>query len=331
MTHQIQSLSLVQSPSSALPSLHVYLILEFSQYLSYADLRAMSIVCRDFYNFVKSGIFCVRFLNASKSKIGETISSVFISRLSDLIGLDLSNNFMRVETLKPILLLTQLRKLNLSSSLVELEGDWSALKKLEILNLSKNFIKIQNLTTLRVLESVTELDISGNNSLIKLPSDAITSLTKLEILNISKNPLGQSTIEVISLCMSLRCLDISECWIGLDGALSLGGLTNLESLKMRKTALIATGVCFSRLTKLSLLEVAGNGIYTTGLTQLAMPLSLTCVDLARTKMEDASLIHLTHLTNLREINLEGNEISDTALQEFAKLKPFQKSGLRVCR
>lgn len=318
MSNQIQPYRPKTSTSEFTPpEVPVYLTLVFNKYISYADFIALSKVCKSFQTFVRKGIICVNSLDASNSKIGHTLTCGFFCHLTRLNSLDLSNNCIKAKNLKPLLKLSKLVELNLSSSLVELDIEGHEWKRLRVLNLSGNFIKVEKLTILQTLNTLTRLDISRNQSLMNLPSQ-LTALTELRSLNVSFNSIGDATINIISRFTGLRTLDISYCWIGLASGTSLNDLTSLVELRMKKTAVLATGVNFSRLTNLSLLDISENAVGPDGLTKLSIPLQLTTLNIAKTQMTDAGLTYLMPLTKLVSLTIENNQVSQEAIQKFSK-------------
>lgn len=150
---------------------------------------------------------------------GQTFDSLrFLTSLTDLTELSLTNCRIPVEDLSIIAALPNLRRLTLSDcSLSTISGLENA-QNLEYVNFSNNTIR--NLEPLAQLMKLQEIDLS-HNALTGL--NVLSSLTNLEKLNVSYNSL--TSIAPIAACAKLQ-------WINADHneLTALSGIDNLSAL-----------------------------------------------------------------------------------------------------
>ncbi len=212
---------------------------------------------------------------------------------------DLSCNNTLINDITGLEYFTELKKLSLNNTGLKKMGPLAQLVKLEELNLADN--ELNNISILLSLESLTHLNLSGNSlsSIYELES-----LSKLRSLSINLNQdLELSPIDTL---VKLETIDISA-----NVKRDLGVLTNLPLLN-RLRFFDTHNIDFD----LSIFAVTPQltSLKTCDIDDAVKINSLTALDLSWCRLRN--IAPLSQLSNLAELNLMGNFISDLSPLKF---------------
>ena len=292
--------------------LPLYLIQNLSCYLTYNDLRSFSCVSRSCYLFIRKGISLIQSLDASSSDFGTDLRGLkVLLNFRNLKRLDLSGNFIDRTTVKIFGELKCLYHLDLSSNKAALPADHSlvALSHLNSLNINDNFLQASHFFALSMLTKLTHLGVEAKHQLTSIPSCFLLSLTKLQSLNVSRNPgFMDDFFQHLGKLTCLKALNLSHCKLGDIGD-HLTKLTNLERLNLSRTALISVHMNLAGFTKLKHLDINHNQLGEQGVTDLALPASITTLNISSTGVTLKESQVLFKLPCLREIILFPNPIA----------------------
>ena len=124
----------------------------------------------------------------------------------------------------------------------------------------------------------------------------------------------------------LKYLSLNRSRVTDAGLRSLEGLTHLEELSLRETAVTDPGlVHLRRLAQLKQLDLSLTEITSTGLVHLVGLNQLTDLSLRATQIDDHGMTHLEKLSNLQRLDLTNDtRITDAGLAYLKRL-----SGLRA--
>lgn len=178
--------------------------------------------------------------------------------------------------------------------------DIGSMKNLLKLNLQGNKLK----TSPNLQNSVlTWLDISGNN--IEGLNASQFSLSNLTFLNVSHNPLSVVSDQLFEYLTDLQVLDISNTSSPWTGSLSLENLSSLREIYLRR----------------NLFEQCSND------TLLLNSSHLEIIDLSDNKLIYLENCTFRQLPNLKQLYLDGNNISDLSEQSLQSLPMLQVLSL----
>ena len=260
---------------------------------------------------------------------GQTLDSLrFLSSLSELTELTLTNCRFAASDLEIIAALPNLQKLTLSNCGLSTVSGLENAQGLVYLNLANNTIR--NLEPLAYMMKLQEIDLQ-HNALTGL--SALSSLTNLEKLNVSYNSL--SSVAPLATCTKLSWLNVTN-----NDLTSLSGLNNLSNLNyLAANHNMLTDISLlSGIASLSEVYVADNSIE--DISMLASLLKLEVLDFSNNKVknlpawsDDAalriidgshneveSLDSLKKQMNLTHVYMDYNKIvSITSLENCYKL------------
>ncbi len=243
-----------------------------------------------------------------------------IRELSPLIGLShlqtliLSSNL--ISDLSPISYLRSLTRLELADNRISDLSPLDSLTRLLILRLQVN--KITNIEPLSALSRLTTLNLAGN----KIQElNGVEHLNNLLSLFLSNNKISDVTL--LSSLTNLISLNLN--FNSVDELSSIASLSNLETLRLFSNR-ISDISPLKNLTKLTLLNLAWNNI--SDLSGIGLLTRLESLDLSINKVVD--LTELRSLSKLRRLDLENNQISDiTALSELSELEFLDISNNQI--
>lgn len=314
-----------------IPILPLYLINELGAHLTYRDLWNMSLVNKEFYVFIRRGIVNINQLNAADCSIGTTIlSSNPIAAFSRLQTLNISENFLDRFSFLPLVKLPFLKKLDISGNRAQLptEGLLAKLTGLDTLIISNNFLYLSHLTQIMALSKLSHLEIAFNRASTLLPFGSLDFMTTLKTLNLSGNYIRSATLTRLSTLPILATLDLSLSILEHNTRHFLSFLTSLNSLNISATGLRTDFPTLSSLTKLESLDISYNQLNDNGLIALGIPFSVRKLNAKQSLLTDLSLEYLLQLKRLVQVSLEGNAITQLALEEFNDNKFHQENGLK---
>ncbi|KAI3995057.1 hypothetical protein MKX01_020829 [Papaver californicum] len=174
---------------------------------------------RSVYGFKTSSLFkstdkkCknpqVKGINLSSSNLSGIISWGFLSKLTQLTSIDLSNNSLQGSVPGGFWLIPSLIHVNLSMNRfggnIGFESEISYSSSIQVLGLSNN--RFTNSFRLFGFSELKSLDISHND--LRFFPTGFQSLTKLEYLNLSNCNISENPKNSISEIHSLKSLDVS--------------------------------------------------------------------------------------------------------------------------
>jgi internalin A len=173
---------------------------------------------------------------------------------------------------------------------------------------------VSNLTNLRKLEffSFKNLGYTGLKTL--------TKLKEIEELRVSLGKDGPDSLKLLSEFKKLKNLSFSSVAIGDDGLNILAQIKTLESLTLVSHGITESGAkIIAELPNLTTLNLGGNKIGDVGVNHICSLTRLTWLQLDGCSVSDLGLKQIvTRLTNLRHLNLTGNNIKH--------LEPLRSAG-----
>jgi internalin A len=168
---------------------------------------------------------------------------------------------------------------------------------------------------------------------------------KLRVLRLTGTAITDAGLAQLTAFPSLIALDLEICeQISDDGCQSLGEMTQLRALVLKKTGFEPKRISVVGLTKLAglsnleLLSLYGNPLKDEGLAEVAKLTRLRDLDLSLTAVTDAGLTHLSSLENLGNLQLlysegfAGPKITDAGLENLAvhqRLRSLDLVGAKV--
>ena len=207
-------------------------------------------------------------------------------------------NSNAVSNFSPLLGLTQLTQLNLSSTSLSDMSTLAGLTQLNVLYLSNT--SISDVSALAGLTQLTLLDL--NNTSISDVS-ALAELTQLNWLYLSNTSI--SDVSALSGLTQLTTLNLSSN--AISDVSALAGLTQLSVLYLYNNA-ISDVSALAALTQLTTLYLSSNAI--SDVSVLAELTQLNTLYLSNTSISDVSA--LARLTQLTFLDLRYNAISDVS-------------------
>jgi internalin A len=143
---------------------------------------------------------------------------------------------------------------------------------------------------------------------------------------------GQATDDGLTCLAALHDLEVLMVWdasqISDAGMAHLAGLTKLTTLHFSDGGLgDASLQIFGRLPELRSLSLQGNSFSDDGLKHLAALKQLRSlwIGMNRRRITDAGAEHLMRLTELKELDVQGAQLSDALLAQLKQQRP----GLRL--
>ncbi|KAJ9561048.1 hypothetical protein OSB04_006208 [Centaurea solstitialis] len=201
-----------------------------------------------------------------------------------------------------------------------------------------------NVSVFLHFKELTSLNLSWNNlddGIVNTGLGRFSSLKKLHILDLSDNSITNVTFPSLSALTSLRVLNLGYNRLeGYFPALGMGGfkceplfdcepLENLEILDLSYNFEMKGFDQIFQLKNLKVLNLGGNEFNESFITSLnALPM-LKSLDLNHNhhplSRRSFPVEALAHLTNLEELDLSGNSLSDTpSIQECTRLSRLEK-------
>ena len=227
-------------------------------------LRTLNLAGNDFYPSLLSSEFgqfkSLTHLNLSHSSFDSQMPHE-ISQLSSLVSLDLSYNWLSIET--PVWNnLTLLRELLLDCT------NMSLIRPKSLMNLSSSLTtlslygcnlqgKLKN--SILLLPSLQTLDLGFNSYLNGSLSKSNWSSSSLKFLDISGTRFSGEIPDSISNLKSLKYLDLSDCNFSGSIPTSLGNLTQITYISLSSNNFIGSiPTSLGNLTRLTFLDLSTN-------------------------------------------------------------------------
>lgn len=172
-------------------------------------------------------------------------------------------------------------------------------------------------------------------------AEAIAKIDTLRVVNASHGgAIGDYVIGAVSEIPSIRELHLDSTSVSLDGAKTLGGMTNLEVLELGSAHFGVSGL--SELSKLvNLRELSYSTSYQAvkdgeralndaAAAHLAGLVALEKIEIGMSNLTNDGVAHLAGLVNLKELSLYDSEIDDDGLAHLSKMTKLETLGLANC-
>jgi serine/threonine protein kinase/Leucine-rich repeat (LRR) protein len=181
---------------------------------------------------------------------------------------------------------------------------------------------------------IVAIDLADLTSL--QPDDVIKHVsvcTSLRKLNLRDIRLGNDDLSMLAQLPELIELNLAKVPIDDRGLAHLAALTKLRSLNLATTQVKGTGLAvLSQLNELAHLDLEYAPVLGDQLVHLAAfpelrSLNLSVASAAIARIDDAALAHLTMLPALRILGLRSARITDEGLTQVAKLKELESLDL----
>lgn len=285
-----------------------------------------------------------------------------LSALSNLRALNLVSPVMTDESMPAIARMPKLEQLTLSITGYGSKSGTSApmitehglvhlqkmpqLRDLNVYGVLVNDAALQALGGLKQLHSlavggplVTDAGIKGLTGMSQLQSLYLTNsavsdaglpglagMIRLDALYMHHSAVTDAGLRHLQPLKNLRVLSLDGAPISGLGAEHLQNLERLQHLNLWGCPVTDAGLeKIKQLKNLRLLDVRDTQVTDAGIPHLtAMADHLEVLHLIGTKVSDASVPHLAKLTKLRELSLEGSQVTLNGLREL-------KRGLPNCR
>ncbi|EFC36382.1 predicted protein [Naegleria gruberi] len=277
----------------------------------------------------------------------------YVSKMTDLRKLDISNNPISLNRAKSANYLKSLEKLtDLTVTYLDMDLEFlksiSNLKFLTSLSIYGNLVGIEGVKIICSMFQLKKLDITLNaigEEGAKLISN---SLKQLNTLRIGDNQIGDKGAESISSMKTLTALDLEESNIGPQGLeficqmdqlkslmlnfntiggsrLPINALTNLTEISLVLTNIgIEIVKSISLITKLRNVNISDNRLGDECLEIIGNSLfNLTELDISENNMTENGTKYLSSLKNLTHLNAEDNRLNDESIQHLCSLKKLK--------
>ncbi|MCA9804366.1 MAG: protein kinase [Cyanobacteria bacterium HKST-UBA02] len=177
---------------------------------------------------------------------------------------------------------------------------------LENLNLSFTQVTDRGIDTIVGIKTLHRLDLEG----LALKPDSVRKLSKLPelyVISLGRGPVGDDIFDALSKIQSLEIIRLSACnGVAGKGIASLNDLPNLRNL-----SLTGTRVDYRYMTDLDAQTV--HSLY-----------------LGNTGLEDKDVPFILHMTNLRRLAADNNQLSGAGLWKLRRLRRLKILTLSHC-
>ena len=250
---------------------------------------------------------------------------------STLEKLDLSVNRLSILSDDALTHLIALKEINFGDNMLAAlpPSLFNSSRNLETLYLQNNSLTLLTPSIFVHLSKLVSLNLSRNSIASHLISEeTFSGLTNLHALDLSFNQLSSVEAVVFSRMTSLRMLNLQHNKVHTVSAGAFSSLKNLQILSLSFNSIERVEVAaFDGLSSLTSLSLDHNGLRSLHADQF-LSSSPTLEDLS---LNDNHLTEvpqtLTHLAQLRTLDLGENEISELKESDFGNL--LQLYGLRI--
>ncbi|MBX9693070.1 MAG: hypothetical protein K2Z81_11845 [Cyanobacteria bacterium] len=207
----------------------------------------------------------------------------------------------------------------------------SRMKKLRTLKLMDCTVEDEWVAGLVGLPLV-ELILSGT----EITGACATNLSKissLEVLALNQTRFGDNGIDPLSSLPALNAKNLNNTRVSDAGANALPKFERLQALRVAGTRITSHSLeQISRIKNLNWLDFAFNQIVSShDLMPLKSCKTLRKLILSRCALTDSDLIVVSSFSQINELHLDGNEISDAGFKHLTKLKSLKKLSLLDCK
>jgi len=206
------------------------------------------------------------------------------------------------------------------------------LQRLGSVLLNETSITDDGLATLGKINTLRNLDLRGCQ-LSNAGIEHLGGLTNLRALRLSGES-GATTVDdagmaTVAKMTSLKALFLDFLWISEEGLALLQNNKQLEELYLAKTLVGDEALALlNQFPKLKKLRISQNQITDDGLAPLAKVPHLEMLDLSEnSQVFDGGLMHLSKMTQLKNLNLWRVAITDVGVKHLADLTNMESLNL----
>lgn len=210
---------------------------------------------------------------------------------------------------------------------VDLRASWitdsdmpalARLPDLKRLDLSLTRISDRGMRTLRTASGIEELNLYFTEQVGDEGAAVLRNWKHLKRLNLRGTKITDSTLEMLAGLPSIERLDIGWAQITDTGLDHLSALTNLRWLTMGGNKLTDTALQFLRqMPQIEYLDISGTQRTDSGLWSLLL--------------NDAGVQAIAGVTELRELRLNGTNITGRQLAMLKSLAKLERLSLQGCK
>jgi hypothetical protein len=253
----------------------------------------------------------------------------WISHLSGLIRLDLSNTSVTDKGLAYLSELSSLRALQLVNTNVQGDGlsQLARCKKLEEIQLAGSKFNDQNASKLLSVKQIGWLFLYDTPVTDKaLP--AIAQLTNLGLLDLGRTGITGKGLRCLTPLHKLGTCVLEWTDVGDEDIPSILQIGRLQELSLTGTKITNRALPLLAERNWRRLSFGSDDIDDSGVAQLSKIRSLVVLDLNKTKVDDKGLRSLQTLNNLQVLNLNDTRVTDAGLAQLVTLKQLKELELR---
>lgn len=189
---------------------------------------------------------------------------------------------------------------------------------LKSLDLSLTRVTDRGLRALKTAPNIEELNLYFAERITDEGAAAVKGWKHLKKLNLRGTKITDSTLEMLESVPTLESLDIGWAEVTDTGLDHLAALTNLKWLTMGGNKLTDASLQFLRqMPQLEYLDIGGQQRTDSGLWSVL---------LSETGMQS-----IASVTELRELRLEGRNVSGKGLELLKPLKKLERLDLQGCK
>lgn len=180
------------------------------------------------------------------------------------------------------------------------------------------------------LKTLTIANVTfGDEGLLALASENLTSLTKLSLTNLPVTDTGMGFLKAIPNCEELELFGLA---IEDQGLASMAELSAIRRLNLQSCGRVnGDGLGhLAALANLRELNLQGTILSTEGLEQLGHLSQLEHVRLDPANLTDDGLSQLTKLSGLKQLEIREVEITDAGLAHLAALQKLEVLDIDMC-
>lgn len=261
-------------------------------------------------------------LGATQATHNLVVSS--ISNLHNLTYLDMSGTGLMFSLQTIADNLPKLKTLIVKATKINDEGFAHVVKLQDLLELNVSFTMItaESIVPLQSLKNLQYLDLSINAKIDESIAPDIEGLTSLTTLKLSSTEISNQALASIAKLTNLTSLDMNRTFIDTTGARLLSQLTNLHDLQMAYTVIDDAAIHALKDLKLSSLNIACCRFVTDeSMRDLSGMTTLTTLYVGGPGITNQSVPHISHLTNLRSLELWETAVTYDVLIEITRTLP----------
>ncbi len=206
--------------------------------------------------------------------------------------------------------------------------------------------RMRNLRTLKIIDCTVEDKWTEN--LAELPllelslagsevtgscAHELARIQSLEILDLNRSNFTDDGITPLSKLPALQLLNLNNTRVTDASADALSKLQNLRTLRVAWTHITSDSLALiAKLNKLHWLDFGNNKINSAqDLELLKTCKTLRKLNLSRCQLKNSDLVSVSRISQLDDLALDGNEISDAGIKALATLKSLKKLSILDCK